>query len=440
MTAIETTMSERPSLPFPRQFLWGTATASHQVEGNNTNSDWWTWEQQTGHILDGSRSELTCDHYHLFRQDFDLLAALHQNAHRLSLEWSRIEPTPGSFDPEAIRHYRDVLEWLRRLNVEPIVTLHHFTNPRWLSAKGGWETTEAVDAFGRYVAQAVDAFGDLVRYWVTINEPVVYTTKGYVEGSWPPGKHSLRLLTQVLHNLILGHARAARIIRERSPRTDVQVGAAHHLRVFDPYRPVLPVDHFVARIGESIFNRAVLVSMLKGYFQFPFGRGPVPDGADSIDFIGLNYYSRDMVCLDFRYPRNYFGSFFAHPDHPKTAAGWEIYPEGIYRLLKFLGQFKKPILITENGVADERDELRPAFLISHLQQIHRAIQEGVGVDGYLHWSALDNFEWAEGRRLRFGLIHVDYDTLKRTVKPSGELYAKICALGGLDADMLGSLG
>ena len=427
--------SQSSSLAFPRQFLWGTATASHQVEGNNTNNDWWAWEQQD-HILDGSRSGMACDHYHRYREDFDLLAALHQNAHRLSLEWSRIEPTPGNFDSEAIRHYRDVLEYLRRLDIEPVVTLHHFTNPLWLMAKGGWETLDAVEAFGRYVARAVDAFGDLVRYWVTINEPVVYATKGYAEGSWPPGKRNIFLVRQVLHNMIVGHARAVRIIRDRSRRADVQIGVANHLRVFDPYRPILPVDHFVARLGESVFNRAVLLSMIKGQFQFPFGWGPVPEGEELIDFLGLNYYSRDMACLDFRYPHNYFGSFFAHPNHPKTAAGWEIYPEGMYRLLKFLAQFDKPILITENGVADERDELRPAFLISHLQQIHRAIDEGVKVRGYLHWSALDNFEWAEGRRLRFGLIHVDYDSFKRTVKPSGELYANICANGGIDGAMI----
>jgi beta-glucosidase len=426
---------ESAALLFPDQFLWGTATASHQVEGNNTNNDWWEWEQK-GRILDGSRSGLACDHYRLYREDFDLLAALHQNAHRLSLEWSRIEPTPGFFDPDAIAHYRDVLEYLRRLGIEPVVTLHHFTNPRWLSAKGGWETAEVVDAFGRYVARAVDAFGDLVRYWVTINEPVVYATKGYFEAVWPPGKRSLRRLTRVLHNMILGHARAARLIREHSPRTDVQIGVAHHLRVFDPYRPILPFDHFVARTGEALFNRAVLLSMLDGHFQFPFGRGAIPEGQDTLDFIGLNYYSRDMATFDLRHPRSYFGSFFAHPNRPKTAAGWEIYPEGIYRVLKFLARFNKPILITENGVADERDELRPAFLITHLQQIHRAMQEGVKVQGYLHWSALDNFEWSEGRRLRFGLIHVDYDTLKRTVKPSGELYARICAMGGIGATML----
>lgn len=428
-------MQQKLSLKFPSSFLWGTATASHQVEGNNTNSDWWEWEE-SGHILNGSRSGLACDHYHLYRDDFDLFAALHQNAHRLSLEWARLEPSPGRFDRQEIRHYRDVLEYLRRLNIEPVVTLHHFSNPRWLAEGGGWERREIVDVFARYVTMAINEFGDLVRYWVTINEPVVYTTMGYLAGMWPPGKRSILPAMRVLNNMILAHARAARIIHDRSPRTDVQVGVAHHLRVFDPYRPILPGDHFVARLGEMLFNRAVLLSMLKGEFQFPFGWGAVPDGKDSLDFIGLNYYSREMATFDFRLPKSYFGSFFPHPTHPKTAAGWEIYPEGMYRVLKFLAQFAKPILVTENGVADQKDELRPSFLISHLQQIHRAVSEGIQVKGYLHWSALDNFEWAEGTSLRFGLIHVDFETLRRTVKPSGELYAKICEAGGLDAKML----
>ncbi len=422
---------ESSSLAFPSSFLWGTATASHQVEGGNLNNDWWAWEQQAGHIRDGSRSDLACDHYHLYRQDFELLASLGQNAHRFSLEWSRIEPTPGHFDRAAIAHYRDVLECLRRLKVEPVVTLHHFSNPVWLASAGGWEIPEVVDRFAAYVREAVDAFGDLVKYWVTINEPVIYGTMGYLAGTWPPGKRNPSLLIAVLRNMLLGHARAARIIHEHSPRSDVKVGVAHHVRVFDPYRRVLPPDHFVARLGESLFNQAVLRSMLEGRFRFPFGWGDIPDGRDSLDFIGVNYYSREMATFDFRRPRSFFGSYFAHPEHPKTAAGWEIYPEGVYRVLKDVARYKKPILITENGVADEQDELRPSFLVSHLEQVHRAIAEGAPVEGYLHWSSLDNFEWAEGRHLRFGLIHVDYDTLERTVKPSGELYAKICAAGGL---------
>ncbi len=427
--------SQTAELTFPANFLWGTATASHQVEGGNANNDWWEWEQQSGRIRDGTTSGLACDHYHRYREDFDLLASLHQNAHRLSLEWSRLEPAPGTVDRDAVRHYREVLEYLHRVGLEPVVTLHHFTNPRWLAAKGGWEVPEVVDRFAAYVARAVDAFGDLVRYWVPINEPVVYATMGYLTGIWPPGKRSLPRLIAVLQNMLRGHARAARLIHERSPRSDVQVGVAHHVRVFDAYRPLLPGDRFVARLGEALFNRAVLHALVDGRYHFPFGRGPIPDGDGALDFIGVNYYSREMATFDFRRPRTFFGSYFAHPTHPKTAAGWEIYPEGVYRVLKYVARFKKPILITENGVADERDELRPGFLLAHLEEIHRAMREGVPVTGYLHWSALDNFEWAEGRRLRFGLIHVDYETFQRTVKPSGELYAAICAAGGIPAHL-----
>ena len=427
------------SLTFPSSFLWGTATASHQVEGGNANNDWWNWEQSPGHIRDGTRSGLACDHYRRFREDFDLLADLHQNAHRLSLEWSRIEPRPGEFDPAAMRHYRDVLEYLRRRNVEPVVTLHHFSNPIWLAERGGWENAEVVDRFGRYVAEVVSAFGDLVRYWVTINEPVIYAGMGYLAGAWPPGRRSLPLFAAVVRHMLAAHARAARIIHESPIRADAQVGVAHHLRVIDPYRRLMPGDHFVARLGEATFNRAVLSSIVDGRYRFPFGRGHIPDGRESLDFIGLNYYSRVMATLDFRRVRSFFGSFFAHPQHPMTSAGWEIYPEGLYRALKFLGQYERPILITENGVADERDELRPAYVVSHLAEVHRAITHGVPVEGYFHWSSLDNFEWAEGQSLRFGLIHVDYDTFKRTVKPSGELYAKICHDGGMTESLLRSV-
>jgi beta-glucosidase len=428
--------ADNTNLIFPHKFLWGTATASHQVEGGNANNDWWDWEQQRGRIRDGSRSDLACDHYHRYREDFELLAGLGQNAHRLSLEWSRIEPYPDQFDQEAIRHYRLVLESLRSLGIEPVVTLHHFTNPRWFAARGGWELAESVDRFGTYVTRVVRELGDLVKHWVTINEPVVYATMGYGAGYWPPGKRSLPLLIRVLRNMLTANARASRIIRDNRPSMDARIGVAHHLRVFDAYRKLVPGDHFVARLGQTLFNQAVLQSVMDGRYHFPFGRGAIPDGGESVDFIGLNYYSREMATLDFRRPRSLFGSYFAHPTHPKTSAGWEIYPEGIHRILKSLARFGKPILITENGVADEHDELRPSFLLAHLAEIHQAIQEGVRVEGYLHWSALDNFEWSEGRRLRFGLIHVDYETLRRTVKPSGELYAKICALGGLSTSML----
>src|SRR5205823_4518166 len=202
-----------------------------------------------------------------------------------------------------------------------VVTLHHFTNPRWLSAAGGWELSDVVDRFGRYVAEAVAALGDLVRYWVTINEPVIYGTMGYLDGSWPPGKRDFAAFFAVERNLLRGHARAARIIHDQSPRADVQVGVAHHVRVFDPYRRRIPGDHFVARLGEVLFNRTILRSLLDGRFRFPVGWGEIPDGRQGLDFIGLNYYSREMATLDFRQYKRFCKSFFAHPKMPKTSAG-----------------------------------------------------------------------------------------------------------------------
>ena len=424
-------MASSVDLQFPRSFLWGTATAAHQVEGGNVDSDWWDWEQRPGRVRDGSRSGLACDHYRRFRDDFDLLSGLHQNSHRLSVEWSRIEPRPGEFDREAIRHYREVLEALRDRGIEPLVTLHHFTNPLWFSRQGAWEDLSAIDVFVRFVRLVVREYGDLVRRWVTINEPVVYAQMGYFDGLWPPGRRSLRLARQVLRHLLTAHGRAYHVIHEVSPQADTQVGVAHQLRVFDPHRPGLPLDRWLAALGTYLFNRSLLLTLIDGKLRFPFGRGQLlPELVGSSDFFGLNYYTRATVGFQPGQPRLLFGGAFPVQGE-RSLAGWEIYPEGMYRLLKALQPLGKPIVVTENGVADERDELRPRFLLSHLVQLHRAIREGVPVLGYFHWSAMDNFEWAEGLRLRFGLIHVDYATQKRSVKPSGWLYSDVCAQGGV---------
>lgn len=429
-------MAASDELLFPRSFLWGTAAAAHQVEGYNTNSDWWDWEQRPGRIRDGSRSGVACDHYRRFRDDFDLLAGLHQNSHRLSIEWSRIEPRPGEYDREAIGHYREVLEALRDRGIEPLVTLHHFTNPAWLVRRGGWEDPAAVDAFARYVRLVVREYGDLVSQWVTVNEPLVYAQLGYFEGLWPPGRRSLRLGVRVMRHLLTAHGRAYHLIHELSPRSGNQVGVAHHMRVFDPYRPGLPIDRWLAALGTYLFNRCLLLTLLDGKLRFPFGRGQyLPEVAGSTDFLGLNYYTRDTVGFQPRQPRLLFGGAFPARGE-RSLAGWEIYPEGMYRLLKFLQPLGRPIVITENGVADESDELRPRFLLNHLVQLYRAIGEGIPVRGYFHWSSMDNFEWADGLRLRFGLIHVDFETQKRTVKPSGWLYSDVCARGGISVKQI----
>jgi beta-glucosidase len=408
---------------FPDDFLWGTATSAHQVEGGNDNNDWWDWEHVAGHIKDGSRSGLACDHYRRYPDDFKLLASLGQNAHRLSIEWSRVEPQPGQFDPEALAHYRHVLETLRGLGLEPVVTLHHFTNPRWLARQGGWTVPETVEAFVRYVERCVDAYGDLVRYWTPINEPAVYAYRGFVEGDWPPGRRSPMLAYTVLGRMLLAHARAYHVIHRANAAS--RVGLAHHIRLFDASRQGHRGDRWAARLRDFIFNRLALLALRDGRLYPPLGSGRrVPRLRGTLDFLGVNYYTRERVVFDPRRPQLLFGrEVFLKA--PRSLMGWEIYPEGLYRAIRTAAAFG-PVLVTENGIADQADELRPTFLLTHLRQVARALSDGLPVLGYLHWSALDNFEWTEGFDMRFGLIHVDYATQHRSMKPSAELYGRIC--------------
>ncbi|MBI4492792.1 MAG: glycoside hydrolase family 1 protein [Chloroflexi bacterium] len=417
----------------PAGFLWGTATAAHQVEGGNENNDWWDWEQTTGHIKDGSRSGLACDHFRRYQDDFQLLADLGQNAHRLSIEWSRVEPHPGQFDAEALAHYRRVLETMRALGLEPVVTLHHFTNPRWLAQQGAWTRPEVVDAFGRFVERVVRAYRDLVRFWITVNEPNIYASLGFATGEWPPGARDMLLAFRVLRHMVLAHGRAYQVIHREQP--EARVSLAHHLRVFDPDRPAHRLDIWTARARDALFNRSILVALRDGRLRPPLGWGErIPELVGSLDYVGVNYYSRDRLAFDPLSPHRLFAREVRR-ECPRNACGWEIYPEGLYRVVRQAAEFG-PVLITENGTADQDDELRPAYLLSHVRQLGQAVQDGLPVLGYLHWSSMDNFEWAQGFRMRFGLVHVDFATQERRVKPSGELYARICRAGGLTPDLL----
>lgn len=431
-TDVETVARGDADASFPQNFLWGSATAAHQVEGNNRNSDWWEWEQ-AGHCKNGQRSGDACDQYHRFHDDFALLKQLHQNAHRLSIEWARIEPRPGEFDRAEIEHYRAVLTALRELSIEPVVTLHHFTNPIWLTQRGGWANPDVVRLFGRYVSKVVEELGDLVRYWVTLNEPNFYATAAYLQGQFPPARSNPLTLMRVVGNLVRAHGRAYQTIHRLSPKA--QVGVAHHWRLFDPYRPN-QLDRRVAGLRHTLFNRAFPEMLVDGILRFPFGFGQfVPEARDSQDFFGLNYYTREFDAFSLRRPMDLFAREVVTAA-PRDASGSEIYPEGFGRVLREVASFGKPILVTENGVADRSDELRPSFLVSHLLALHRAMQAGVPVIGYLHWTTLDNFEWNEGFSLRFGLIDVDFATQERRIRPSGHLYAEICRTGTVTAEMV----
>jgi beta-glucosidase len=427
---------EQTMMRFPPGFLWGTATSAHQVEGNNTNNDWWEWEKEAGHIRDGHRSGLACDWWNHAETDFDLARGMGQNAHRLSLEWSRIEPREGEWDDDAIARYRQMLAGLRERGLEPMVTLHHFTNPLWLVEKGGWETEAVVPLFERYVTKVAESLGDLVELWSVLNEPNIYAILSYAGGRWPPGNNSLSLAFKVLRNMLLAHGRAYQVIHRLHPRA--QVGIAHAMRVFDPARPSSRLDRWAAWMPDYIFNRLTLTALTEGVLAFPLAlHRQVPELVDSADFLGINYYSRDMVAFDASRPGQLFGRRF-YPDGAEMSDGGygEVYPEGLYRLLKRVATYGKPIYITENGLPDEDDDQRPRFLLTHLAAMHRAMEEGVPVKGYFHWSLVDNFEWAEGWTLRFGLIALDVETQERTIRHSGQLYREICETGAITEEMV----
>jgi len=410
---------------FPDGFLWGTATAAHQVEGGNHANDWWAWEQGSGRIKNGDRSDPACEHYERFASDFDLLRSLHQNAHRLSLEWSRIEPAPGEFSATALTHYRDVLQALRDRGMEPLVTLHHFTNPTWIAAAGGWEAAATAEYFARFAERVTDELAGLAKFWITINEPTVVAYQGYVRGDWPPGKRDLGAALRVVVTLLRGHWLAYERIKRRHP--ELQIGLAHHLRIFDAARWFAPQDRAVATAFNRVFNQTMLRSLRKGRLVFPLTRNGVASGPpQSQDFIGLNYYTRELVKFNHRYAAELFGQRVLVEPALRSDLTWELYPEGLYRTLMALRAEQLPIYVTENGIADRDDALRPEFLLTHIGAMHRAIQAGVPVRGYLHWTCFDNFEWAEGYSAKFGLIACDPVTQERRVRPSGRLYAEIC--------------
>lgn len=426
-------MADELAHSFGEGFLWGAATAAHQVEGNNTNNDWWRWEQLPGKITDGSRSGLACDHYNRFREDFQLMRSMGHNAHRLSLEWSRIEPQPGRFDDGAMAHYREVVETLRGLGMTPMVTLHHFTNPLWLADGGGWENPSVVESFRRYARHCVERLGDLVSLWVTINEPNVYAYQCYTAGRWDPEKKDFGTATRVLRNLVRAHAAGYQEIKRSAHGGAARVGLAQHLRVFQAWNRWSPMDRLAAAFPRRAFNHWFLRACTTGFAGFPLGLAQrVPEATGTMDFLGVNYYSRDMVSFQPGAADSLLSRTFPAPGRPRSDFGMEIYPEGFHTVISDAWKaYGLPIYITENGVADATDRFRPRALVAHIAEMGRAQREGVDIRGYLHWSSMDNFEWSEGYAMRFGLVEVDFATQERRPRPSAALYSEVITRNGL---------
>ena len=403
---------------FPEGFLWGAATASYQVEGDIENNDWAQAARERRVPVCGR----ACDHYNRYEEDFDIAKSLAHNAHRFSVEWSRIEPEEGKFNEDAMLHYRKVLEALKVRNITPLITLWHFTLPLWFSESGGFERKDSPEIFARYCAYVVSKLGDLCTNFSTINEPSVYGSNGWLRGSWPPfkrfaltdrvsitnsgrtfeskahkGMEPLFLYFRVMKNLARAHNFAYREIKKLSLETNVNF--VHHVIVFDANGN--PFNKLKAAIANHFWTH-VFMKRTKGHY----------------DSIGLNYY--------------FYTKFGDRRAWRKTDMDWNFAPERIYDALMMLKRYKKPIYIAEAGLADATDSGRAEYITKQVDAAWRAIQDGVDVRSHIYWSLLDNYEWALGFEKRFGLVAVDYSTLLRTVRPSAQVYKAICEQNGLE--------
>lgn len=406
-------------LQFPKNFLWGSATSSYQVEGGNSNADWWPWEIKAGKEQSGP----ACRHYEMYEQDFDLAKSLHHNTHRLSIEWSRIEPSPGQYSQKELDHYIKVILALRARGIEPMVTLHHFTNPIWFSENGNWVNPKNVEAFVRYTDFVVRGLAKHVHYWMTINEPTVYLSHSFILGFWPPQEKSLWKAKAVHDNLIEAHIRGYCLIHTIYRELNLPapaVSIAQHIQGFVACKNDFR-DRFAVRWRDKWYNFEFLDKIYK---------------AKTMDFIGVNFYSRQLVDLSGWGFHNLTMETCKSNHDPvkKNSLGWDIYPQGFLDVLLKVKKYNLPIIITENGICTLEDDLRWEYITVHLKSVHAAIQQGVDIRGYLYWSLLDNFEWDKGFGPRFGLIYVDYPTGKRTVKESARKYGEVCRTGILDLD------
>jgi beta-glucosidase len=418
---------------FPPDFLWGTATSAHQVEGNNINNDWWLWEQGKDHILDGSTSTRACEWWSNAEADFDRAQEMGTNAHRLSVEWSRIEPEPGAFDQSAIERYREMLEGLHNRGIEPMVTLHHFANPVWLVEKGDFGTDVTVDYFRRYTAKVVSELGELIPKWVTFNEPMVYALARYLQRSFPaPKSRGWFEARRAIGIMLESHAAAYQAIKERSP--EAMVGVAKHIRPIRPRLNGSRLDAWWARRVSRLFNDSWMESMVTGRLRWPIGRGIVTGLRGTFDFVGINFYSRSRVRFPPRTDRLYEeqgpGGQLVDINMPD-----QVHPGDLFDVIKANLRHGKPIYITESGLSDATDKQRPSFILTHLREVWRAISFNYPVMGYYHWSLVDNFEWERGWTQRFGLIEVDPESQERRWRQSGRLYGEICHTNSISSDM-----
>lgn len=394
----------------------------YQVEGDDP-CDWTDWEA-AGRTRGGPCGR-AAGSWERYEEDAASAAALGANAFRFSVSWSRVEPRRGEFDEAALRRYARLVARLAALGLEPVVTLLHYTHPRWFHAETPWTSTASVGAFARFAARVAAALGPVARCWTVLNEPFVLVLGGYLDGQVPPGLASARAAARALDHLLAAHEAAAAEIRAAVP--GAAIGVAHNVMGFAPERPGNPFDRLLVGVGRRFYNRTLLDAFGEGRWSAylpPFTRlsGRRPGLPASLDFLGVNYYSR--LHLRFLGAAGRIGAF-AYRDpagRGLTDNGWEVFPEGLLPLLRECASIGRPLLVTENGVADAADRFRARFLEEHVSVLEEAEREGLPVHGYLHWSLVDNFEWLDGWGPRFGLLDLERETLARRLRPSAEAF------------------
>jgi beta-glucosidase len=403
--------------PTTKNFLWGVATSAFQLEGS-PHADWASWDS----ILD-SKPDVT-NHYTLYKEDLNLLKDLGVNAYRFSLEWSRIQPKENIWDEGAIAHYQDIINILLENNIEPMVTIHHFTHPLWLIKKYPWHEDASIEKFSAFVEKITSTIKG-VKYFVTFNEPYVLLLGGYLEGCMPPGIKDVSLMVKALKNIFTSHSKAYDIIHFKIPRAMVSV--AHNMAALAPWKRWNPMDRLLAKIAKYFYNHSLLDAFQTGTMKikFPFSRPidiklPIKD---KLDFFGVNYYTR--VHMRFN-PFKKMGVELRHRDidgYGLTDMGWEIHPYGLRKVLHYASRLNVPLILTENGIATHDDQKKIKFMKRHIDVLEKCIKEGLDVRGYFYWSLIDNYEWLQGLDARFGLYKVDFDTLKRKPTTAAAYYS-----------------
>lgn len=412
-------MQKKQAFSFPKKFLWGAATAAHQVEGG-THNQWTAWElenakskaaqakfhwgdldswEYVGNEAENPHNYVSgkgADHYNLYLEDFDLMQKMNMNAFRFSVEWSRVEPMEGAWDVAAITHYKQYVQELKKRNIEPVLTLFHFTLPVWFIEKGGFEKRKNIQYFVRFADKILQEIGSDIRFIITINEPEVYAFESFYLGNWPPNKTDKFAVWRIFNNLARAHNQVADLAHSLSRRYKVSMAKNS--------------NYFYAGDDALLSQKYADIAQ---YFQDDYFLKKV---VKKCDFLGVNYYFSNRI----------YGYRIHNPDEKLSDLGWDLAPANIqFALERLHDTYHLPILITENGLADRKDTYRKWWITQTIMAMQKAMENGVVLLGYLHWSLLDNFEWDKGFWPRFGLVEIDYKTKKRTIRPSAAWFGKV---------------